>query len=191
MTEQDEQDLREMQAELVTSEQSPWEPRCVARAFRTSEEAFVFTMQSWIDLDACASPFLLFQLPEAEDYLAQFEAGFAAFGHAATTPEACEAEEVVLLGRKMIAAIAQGFCMRAKLAPPDGWKLGGDSDNGIGNWLPILACLKSQLGFSLAEALALPVGQAFAFIAAFRCNSGWSVVGETYAQRDIPEEEAP
>ena len=36
------------------------------------------------------------------------------------------------------------------------------ADNGLGDWLPVLACLKSQLGFSLAEARTLPVAQAFA-----------------------------
>ena len=184
-------DLRELQAELVASERSLWEPRCVAQAFRRSEDSFVFTMQAWIDLDAAASPFLLGQLPEAEDAVVQFEVAFAAFGHSETTPGACEPEGLVLLGRKMVAAIAQGFCMRARLAPPEGCKLADVANNGLGDWLPIVVCLKSQLGLSLAEALALPVGQAFALIAAHRCNEGWSVAGETYAQRDIPEEEAP
>ncbi|MEI6493390.1 MAG: hypothetical protein WCO94_12635 [Verrucomicrobiota bacterium] len=188
MTTQDEQDLREMQAKLVSAEQSPWQPRCVARAFRSSDEAFVFTMQTWIDLDAAASPFLLGQLPEAEQALAQFEVAFAAFGHVATTPEACEPEELILLGRKMLVEIGRGFAMRLQLAPPEGCKLAGGDDNGLGNWLPILACLKSQLGFSLAEALSLTVGQAFALVAAHRCNEGWSIAGETYQQRDIPEE---
>ena len=189
MTATDEQDLREMQAELVSAERSPWQPRCVARAFRSQEESFVFTMQAWIDLDAAASPFLLGQLPEAEDALAQFEVAFAAFGHQGTTPEACEPEELILLGRKMLAEIGRGFAMRLHLAPPEGCKLAGGSDNGLGDWLPILACLKSQIGFSLAEALSLTVGQAFALIAAHRCNEGWGIAGETYAQRDIPETE--
>lgn len=186
MTTEDETDLSEMQAELVSAARSPWEPRCVARAFRGSEEPFVFTVQAWIDLDACASPFLLGRLPEAEEALEQFEAAFAAFGHRATTPEACEPQELILLGWKMVRSIAAGFAMRLKLAPPEGCKAAG-ADNGIGDWLPIVACLKSQLGFSLAEALALTVGQAFALIAAHRVNEGWSVAGETYAQRDVPD----
>ena len=189
MTATDEQDLREMQAELVAATRSPWQPRCVARAFRTSEAAFVFTVQAWIDLDSCASPFLLGQLPEAEVALAQFEVAFEAFGHQGTTPEACEPEELILLGQKMLLEIGRGFAMRLQLAPPEGCKLAGGSDNGLGEWLPILACLKSQIGFSLAEALSLTVGQAFALIAAHRCNEGWGVAGETYAQRDVPEEE--
>lgn len=189
MTESDEQDLREMQAELVAADRSPWQPRCVARAFRSQEAAFVFTVQAWIDLDAAASPFLLGQLPEAEVALAQFEVAFAAFGHVATTPEACEPEELILLGRKMLVEIGRGFAMRLQLAPPEGCKLAGGSDNGLGDWLPIVACLKSQLGFSLAEAISLTVGQAFALVAAHRANEGWGVAGETYAQRDIPEGE--
>ena len=178
-----------MQAELVSAARSPWQPRCVARAFRSTEAAFVFTVQAWVDLDSCASPFLLGELPEAEVALAQFEVAFEAFGHQATTPEACEPEELILLGHKMLQAIGRGFAMRLQLAPPEGCKLAGSSENGMGDWLPIVACLKSQLGFSMAEALSLTVGQAFALVAAHRVNEGWSVAGETYVQRDVPEEE--
>ena len=188
MTKTDEQDLREMQAELADAARSPWEPRCVAREFRTNDDPFVFTMQAWIDLDAAASPFLQLILPEEQNYLAQFEVAFAVFGHVATTPEACDPDELVLLGNKIIDVIARGFSMRVKLAPPEGYKAARAAD-GLGDWLPIAACLKSQLGFTLAETLALPVGQAFGLIAGHRCNEGWSVVGETYAQRDLPEEE--
>lgn len=177
-----------MQASLVAAERSPWEPRCVARAFRVAEDPFAFTMQAWIDLDAAASPFLLGELPEAEEALEQFAVAFAAFGHVATTPEACDGEELVLLGRKMVRAIKWGFAMRLRLAPPEGCKASG-VDNGMGDWLPVLACLKSQLGFSMGEALALPVGQAFALVAAHRINEGWSVAGETYAQRDVVDRE--
>jgi hypothetical protein len=184
MTAQDEQDLRELQAELLDVEVSPWEPRCVARAFRSVVSPFVFTMQAWIDLDAAGSPFLLLQLPEAEDALAAFEVAFEAFGHVATTPEACDDDELVLLGNKMILTIARGFSMRLKLSPPEGFEA-AEADNGLGDWLPILACLKGQLDFSLAEALALDVGQAFALVAAHRCNQGWSVSGENYTLRDV------
>ena len=176
-----------MQAELVAAERSIWEPRCVAQTFCSSEEPFAFTMQAWINLDAVRSPFLLGELPEAEVALVQFKEAFAAFGHWGTTPEACEPEELVLIGRKIIGEIAQGFSMRVKLAPPEGCKLEEAANNGIGYWLPIVTCLKSQLGFSLAEALELPVGKAFALIAAHRCNGGWSVAGENYAQRDIED----
>ncbi len=187
MTAEDEQDLRDMQAELVATERSPWEPRCVARAFRTGESPFVFTMQTWIDLDAATSPFLLGRLPDDKDYLAQFEVAFSAFGHVATTPEACDEEELVLLGNKMILTIARGFSMRLNLTPPEGFEAAG-ANNGIGEWLPILACLKGQLDFSLAEALSLDVGQAFGLLAGHRCNQGWSVSGENYSLRDVEGE---
>ncbi len=197
MTE-DEQDLRAMQAELLAAEQSAWEPRCVARAFGSgkweagSGKVFVFTMQVWIDLEAVESPFLLGRLPEAEVALEQFEEAFRAFGHEGTTPEACDGEELVLLGRKMLVVIGREFAMRVRLSPPEGYRNCGsrNADCGMGDWLPIVACLKTQLGFGLAEALALPVGQAFALIAAHRCNEGWGVAGETYVLRDVPEEEA-
>jgi len=190
MTSEDLQDLREMQADLIAAERSRWEPRCVAGAFhvRQTPEPFVLTMQAWIDLDAVESPFLLGAFPEAESALAQFEEAFLAFGHRATTPAKCDPDELILLGRNMIAAIARGFSMRLKLAPPDGFKP-AKCGNGLGDWLPVLACLKTQLGFGLAEALALPVEQVFALIAAHRCNQGWTVAGETYAERDVPEDE--
>ena len=172
MTSQDEQDLREMQAELVAAATSPWEPSCVAMAFRTADSPFVLTMQAWIDLEAAQSPFLLGKLPEAEEALAHFELAFEVFGHMESTPEACTPEELILIGRKMQRAISRGFSTRVKLAPPEGSKLAG---------------LKSQLGFSLAEALALRVDQAFALIAAHRINEGWQVAGETYAQREFSD----
>jgi hypothetical protein len=186
MTKEDEHDLRELQAELVGVEQSPWEPACVARAFCSAAAAvpFVFTLQVWIDLDAAGSPFLLGQMPAAEEAIPRFEEAFLAFGHELTTPEACEPEELILLGEKMLRAIAEGFAMRVKLDPPEGFKAAA-GDNGMGDWLPMLACLKSQLGFTLAEARALPVGQAFALIAAHRCNEGWSVNSEKYSTRDV------
>lgn len=188
MTAQDEQDLRELQAELVQADQSLWEPACVAAAFCTTDAPFVLTMQGWIDLEAAESPFLLGSLPDAEVALDHFRLAFAAFGHERTTPEECDPEELVALGRMMLRAISAGFSMRARLAPPDGCKM-VSGDNGLGEWLPIVACLKSQLGFSLTEAMALPVAQAFALVAAHRCNEGWSVCGETYRMRNVPNAE--
>ncbi len=188
MKPEDLKDLREMQSELLAVESSFWQPRCVSRTFWSCEEPFVFTMQAWIDLDAIQSPFLLGELPPPEEAIWHFQEAFAAFGHWQTTPDACDPEELILLGRKMIAAISEGFSMRVKLSPPEG-RQSAAGENGLGDWLPIMACLKSQLMFSLAEIEALPVGKAFALLAAHRCNEGWSVSSETYAMRDIPEEE--
>ena len=188
MNAQDEQDLRELQAELVTASASPWEPRCVARAFRRSEQPFVFTMQTWIDLDAARSPFLLLQLPEAETAVEEFEVAFRAFGHFPTRPDRCEPEELILLGEKLIGVIREGFSMRVKLTPPEGQKSDAGIENGLGVWLPILGCLVSQVGIAPDAAMRLPVAQAFALTAAHRCNQGWNVGGETYEHRDVAED---
>ncbi len=188
MTDQDKQDLQELQAELVAVETAPWQPRCVSEEFRIAVDPFVFTMQTWIDLEAAHSPFLLGELPEAKDAVEEFETAFRAFGHEETTPEECDPEGLVLLGRRMLAVIASGFSMRLNLEPPDGFSK-VTQDNGMGDWLPVLACLKSQLGFSLAEALRLRVGQAFALMSAHRCNEGWSVSGESYLLRDVEGED--
>lgn len=187
MKEQDEQDLRELQEEIIAADVSLWEPRCVASCFARKDTPFDFTMQAWIDLDAVKSPFLLGKLPEAENVLVQFQEAFAAFGHIDTTPEACDAEDLILLGRLIITLIEEAFAMRIKLAPPEGRRTTEKGSTGIGGWVALLACLKTQLGFSLDEALSFNVGKAFALIAAHRCNDGWNVSGETYAQRDIPE----
>jgi hypothetical protein len=192
MTEKDEQDLRELQGELIASDVSLWEPRCVAACFARKDTPFDFTMQAWIDLDAVKSPFLLGKLPATALVLIQFREAFAAFGHFETTPEACGPDDLILLGNQIIDAISEAFQMRVKLAPPDGCRAAHVESTGMGGWVSLFACLKSQLGFSLSEAMALNVGKAFALIAAHRCNDGWSVAGETYSQRDIPEtEETP
>lgn len=187
MTEQDEQDLRELQAELVADERSPWQPRCVSRVFGSASagQSFVFTMQVWIDLDAVRSPFLLGELPDPDDdVLERFREAFAAFGHVAAEPEKLEGDELALLGHKILRAIREGFAMRVKLGPPPGSKLA--EDPGLGEWLSMLRFLKAQMGFSLAEALALPVAQAFALIVSQRTFEGWSVQGESYSDRDDP-----
>ncbi len=188
LTEQEQQELREFGAELAANARSPWEPRCVARAFRSRDEAFVFTMQVWIDLDAAASPFLQLQLPEAEEAVDAFAAAFRAFGHYETDPATCEPEDLVTIGQRIVRVIAEGFGMRLRLNPPEGCKTVA-AQNGLGDWLPVLACLKTQMSFGLLEAKMTPVGEAFALIAAHRCNEGWSVAEETYADRDIPEGE--
>ena len=189
MTQQDEQELRELQAELVAAERSPWQPRCVARAFRGAAAGapFVLTMQAWIDLDAAQSPFLLGRLPEPEEAYFRFEEAFAAFGHRGTTPEECDGYELVLLGRKIIDAILEAFSMRVRLEPPEGFAT-KSVNNGMGEWLPIVTCLVGQLGFTLHAARMLPVGEAFALIAAHRCNQGWTVAGEGYALRDVTDD---
>jgi hypothetical protein len=192
MNPKDEQELRELQAELVAAERSPWQPQCVARAFRSAAagEPFVLTMQAWIDLDAARSPFLLGRLPEAEEAFFRFEQAFAIFGHRGTTPEDCDGDELVLLGRKMIDAILEAFSMRVRLEPPEGFSPKA-VNNGMGEWLPIMTCLVSQLGFTLAAARMLSVAEAFALIAAHRCNQGWSVASESYAQRDVGDTDGP
>ena len=183
-------ETREFQQELLAAERSEWQPRCVSRAFASSrdEDPFAFTMQAWIDLEAVQSPFLLGQFPNDESYLYQFADAFQAFGYKESTPDQCTEEQLVLLGHKMIRAIAQGFSMHLKLAAPEGFRA-KRADDGMGSWLPVMACLKSQLNFSLAEARSLLVEQAFALMAGHRCNEGWRVDGETYAQRDVPEGE--
>lgn len=186
----DEQDLRELQAEILAEETSPWEPPVVARAFvRASEaETFVFRMQTWIELSAVGSPFLLLRLPTAEEaVIGHFRAALAAFGHHDTRPEDCEPEELVALGNKIVRAIRAGFAMRLRLLPPEGKELA--EDPGCGQWLSTMRFLKAQMGFALWEAQELPVAQAFALIVAQRTFEGWRVADQTYAMQEVPDDE--
>lgn len=185
MNDDDLRDLREFQEELLKAESSQWQPECVSEAFFSEPGPFVLTMQAWIDLERMKSPFLFAQLPDAEDALEKFEMAFRAFGYRETMPENCDAEELLLLGQMMISSICSAFAMARRLEPPEGSKLAA-GENGLGNWLPLLACMKSQLGFTVDDALALPVAKAYALVVAHRCNEGWRVAGETYANRDVP-----
>lgn len=187
MNDNDLRDLQEFQEELLEAERSPWQPGCVSEAFFSEQSPFVLTMQVWTDLEKMKSPFLLAQLPDAENAIEKFEEAFRAFGHWETKPENCDPEELILLGRMMIRSICNAFAMRLRLEPPEGCK-SVTGNNGLGNFLPLLACLTSQLGLSVSDALALPVARAYALVAAHRCNEGWSVSGETYANMDVPDE---
>lgn len=191
MTEQDEKDLRELQAEIGAADRSVWQPEVVAGAFRDRAPGtpFVFRMQTWINLDAVRSPFLLGRLPEAETALEDFDAAFAAFGWWEAAARGCDADDLILLGRRMLDAVVHGFSTQIALRAPEGSQSAG-ADHGMGQWLPILACLTGQMGWRLADALDAPVAQVLALIAAHRCNTGWSVAGEPYALRGVAEEAA-
>jgi hypothetical protein len=181
--------LRELQAQLAGTAQSPWQPRCVAEAFRSPaiSHAFVFTMQAWIDLDAVQSPFLLEELPDPDlgegAIITAFEEAFAAFGHTGTTPAECAPFQLMLLGKSMIRVIRQGFAMRLRMNPPKGFESAG-ADDGFGDWLPVMACLKAQLYFGWDEALALQVERALAVVNAHRRNEGWTPAETPYALRN-------
>ena len=181
--------LRELQARLAGVSASPWQPRCVAAAFRTPdiEHPFVFTMQTWIDLDAVESPFLLGRLPspdlEWEGIEAAYRDALAAFGREATSLEECDADAFIHIGRSLIRAINRGFAMRLRMNPPKGFESAG-GDDGFGDWLPVMACLKAQLYFGWDEALVMPVKQAFGVINAHRRNEGWMPAETPYGLRN-------
>ena len=187
MTPEEEQGLRELQAELVGLSKSPWQPRCVAGAFHSgrADDPFIFTMQAWIDLDHAQSPFLELKIPEPEAMLPALANAFRAFGQGQASTADLTPVDAMILGDKIIDSIAQGFSMIIPMQYPNHTNAAAEND-GFGGWLPILAALKSQLGFALAEALLLPVGQAYGLIAAHRRNEGWKPSGETYSTRDVP-----
>jgi hypothetical protein len=181
MTDTEAQDLLSLAADLAAAEQSAWQPRCVARAMAAPEEGRpVFTMQTWIDLDAASSPLLEGRLPETEEDL-----------HAAVDAFRCgpvdlSAEEAVGLGLLMREAIEEAFAMSLPMNPP-GDDAGGSTSlcNGFGDWLPIYAALIAQLGLSRSDARSIPVAEAYALLAADKRNRGWQPAGATYAQRDV------
>lgn len=179
MTPAEEQHLRAWSAELAGAEQSPWEPRCVARAFASAPGALVLTMQGWIDLDAARSPLLSGGLPETVEDLT---AAVDAFG---LQPFEADPELALAFAQDALDAVNRAFeaQIRMRAAGATGSTLSG----GFGDWLPILSCLIAQLGMTRLDALSTPVAQAFAIIAGHRHNQGGIVADATYAQRDATE----
>jgi len=183
MTETEEQDLRALGAAIAKAEQSPWEPRCVCKAFASAPGALVLTLQGWIDLDAARSPLLEGKGIDADDAEGQLTAAVNAFG---LGPLLTEPEDRDTLVEAMLDAVHAAFSTHLKMRCPGESR--AQAPGGFGKWLPILACLVAQLGMSRPEALATPVIQALALIAAHRSNQGWTVADLSYAQRDMEEE---
>jgi len=182
------QELRELQAQLAGTGESPWQPRCVARAFQTPdiEHPFVFTMQAWIDLDAAESPFLLGELPDPDlgenGIMRVYRTAFTAFGCTEERLAECNPQDLIFIGQSMIRAINRGFSMRLKMNPPKGFE-SASGDDGFGDWLPVMACLKAQLYFGWGEASAMPVERALALMNTHRRNEGWTPAETPYAMR--------
>lgn len=180
MTDAEEQELRAECNALAQAEQSPWEPRCVARAFMSpAPGALGLSMQRWIDLEAVKSPLLLGRWPEGEAALAQRSAAVDVFELGALVLEWEEADE---LWQAMLDAVREAFALNIKMRAPGASGLGAAA--GFGLALPILSCLLSELHMSRLDALATPVAQAFGLIAGHRSNQGWSALDATYTQRD-------
>jgi hypothetical protein len=179
LTEADRRELLEMSAEITAATD---EPKCVCEAFKSRVNFYVFTMQTWIDLEAADSPLLKGKWPLEQPDL---EAAFQAFGFAGVIE--ASAEEAAAAVRRMREEVRAGLGMALRMRPPG--KTVPAEEDGFGTWLPILAALIAQLGMARAEALACPVGQGLALLAGHRRNEGWSEAGRPYAMRG--EEEIP
>lgn len=141
----------------------------------------VLTMQGWIDLDAARSPLLLGRLPGTEEDLAAAFAVFLPGGLKTST-----GTEVFTLSEIMRDEVRDAFAAALPMQPENA-AADDEGDDGFGDFAPLLACLISQCGLSAAEAMALPVAQAFVLIASHRRNQGWKVAGKKYAFRDLEE----
>jgi hypothetical protein len=192
MTAAEEQQLRELSAELAAQQTSPWQPRCIAAAWRSSVPSSEFrvpslTMQGWIDLDAIRSPLLVGDLPELEEMEATARAfGVSDFEFRVECPEAAAA-----LAVEMQAAVARAFSAALKMLPPNpepGTQNPEPADDGFGDWMPLLAFLVTEARLTPDDALALRVDRAFMLMAAIRRNQGWRVAGQAYALRATKEE---
>lgn len=174
------EELLALSEEITAAEHDPFEPRCVARAFAAVDAMPAFTMRRWIDLSAIRSPLLLGEIPAILDDLS---AAAEIFGLDA---EVLAADKQRILAEtlrdEISAAFAMALPMRPRDAEPD------TRQGGFGNWLPIYSFLVFQGGKSRAEALAWPVGEVFAAIAAHRYNQGWEVGGTTYALRNLEDQ---
>lgn len=184
MTEAEEQELRALGDELADARRSPWEPRCVARAFATPlEDDCILTMQGWIDLEAIRSPIL-----NGEPFADPMQITHAGLAFGLCIDERLTEEEALVLIENMREAINEAFAMSLPMKPrnPDGT---ADRD-GFGNWLPTFAFLVSECGMAPRIALAMPVRQVLPLLSATRRNQGWVEAGEPYAMRNQREEEA-
>lgn len=180
MTPETQADLQQFNAEIAGAMNSPWEPGCLVRAFASPGVGdVVFTMQAWIDLERLRSPLLHGALPATVE---EFAASAAVFG---CDVEPLDAQEIFDLGHAFRRAIAEGFGMNLPMTPPRG---GEAAAEGFGAFLPLLEALIGECGLSRTEALATPVGQGFALLAARRRREGWSVAGQVYALREVLNE---
>ena len=185
LTAEDLADLRAMGEEYAGAMASPWNPLCVAQAFRTPAKGeLTMTMQTWIDLEAIRSPLAQEQWPET---VAQIEAAAEVFG---LTCEGVTPEEAADMVSAMLRAVREAFSMALGMKQPDTEAEYTARDDGFGSWLPIYTCMVTELGLSRAEARQTPVKEAYAMLAAYRRNQGWHTAGVPYALRDLEEEAA-
>jgi hypothetical protein len=172
--------LLEMGEEIARERVSPWQPRCVAEAFRTREPGeIVLTMQQWINMDAIRSPFLLFETP------AEGEEALRAWHILAGDGEPPEPGRLI---RMMLRAVAEAFSTALAMRDPAaGMGAMERQEDGFGAWLPLFASLVAA-GMSRADVLATPVKQAYALHATFRRELGWLPHGANYRERDALEQ---
>jgi hypothetical protein len=185
--------LRAFSAELAGAEVSPWQPRCVVRAFGLRGRGEVeFTMARWLELEKLRSPVLQLEYPETVEAI---EATLRVFGLSAALGAEDEPEEQLapedsyLAMGAIIREIGESFALGLKMQPrlAQGETLLEPPQNGMGAWLTTYAALISQCHQSRREAKEWRVGEALAVLCGMRANQGWTVVDETYAQRDAAE----
>jgi hypothetical protein len=182
MTNAELEDLQAMGRDLAAAMQSPWEPACIARAFRTERhDEMHLTMQGWIDLEAPRSPLLAGGLPEDA---AQLDDAIRAFKFYSFKAEELSPEAAVELAAQMRDAVRAAFATALPMREPDA-TAGSDAPDGFGRWLPIFACLAVQCGLGETAALAMRVDRAFALVAGHRRNQGWEAAGTSYVLRDL------
>jgi hypothetical protein len=177
-------ELLEFGRDISEAMNGKWQPRCISNAFAThAATRFTLTMQAWIDLDAVRSRLLEGGLPATMGELGD---ALQAFGYRQEVEiSAIEAAE---MAHEMRAAVDAGFATSLAMSAPE--KTETAKGDGFGSWLPIVACLVSQLGISPREVGPLPVAQALALIAATRRNQGWTEAGTPYALRNLASAEA-
>ncbi len=181
----------------------PFEPRviahCFARRDHMPEARPRLTMQGWIDLEAARSPFLLEE--PSQEPMRDVEIALRALGWDAEIEELRRRDwrgrrkitvpRLAELTVQILAALRERHSTGIAMAPAGGGKRAEHDmessleDDGFGNWGPVMACLLSELRFSLKEALGCDVSAAFALIAAMRRNQGWKACGDHYRAREV------
>ena len=84
---------------------------------------------------------------------------------------------------------AARFATGVKMLPPPSLGSGQEiQEDGFGDWLPLYTALVTELGLSPGAALDLAVAQGLGMLATKRHNEGYSVAGQNYRVRELPDE---
>lgn len=198
-----EKELEAMSAALAAAASSPWSPDCVAEAFLGSSLVIgpwslgPFTLGGWLRLERDRSPFVTGIWPDdsAEVRVAALAGALgvlvedSGFGKRDSSGimEILSPEEALQAESMVYQRINEAFRTALPMHNPDASKPKDLGDDGMGWWLKVFTKLVGELHLRPAEALALPMAQAFALVAAQSALDGCVPKGMNWREREALE----